>query len=429
MATIYDEWGNPIGDDGSTYGYDDPSLYNNPFMQQEMPGQNYSTAKWNFGQAQPVGQNVYNQWLTGQKNLAQLQTNPSFAYNAMVATGQPTMDLNGLLGLDANGNPYMGSGGGGGGGGGGYNPNFMTNNLDALRNAPEGSPENLIYTGITTGQSPLAIKRSLREGGAYDTETLKVVDQQVDDAFSEYAGAQRNQMAGMNQPAQQTPVQEWLAKNGLINPTTQYTANDLPADVDVGWAGMQGGKLAQDAITEATATGARIKGINDQRTGLRDKAVTNNAARNAQLYFLEQNAEDMMKRPGTTGGISYDAKTGKPIYADFTRNGQHTTIAPKQLMDTGDVGGWAGGFLRPIRDAAAQTVNPTGDVARMAMLRRASQAQERRKADLVASARSAPAYDQAVRQLAAQQVQAQGRTPARDAQRALINYMRQGTMG
>jgi hypothetical protein len=266
-------------------------------------------------------------------------------------------------------------------------------------------------------------------------------------------------MAGQNQPAQQTPIQEWLSKNGLINPAQQYTAEDLPADVNVDFAGMEGGRAAQNAVNAAESTGAHIKRLNDERRGLQDKATVNNLTRQAQLAFLQDATDKFVggasrgatgatswntlppeaggsragrpqPKPGMpTGGISYDADTGKPIYADSGPGADRQIYAPRKAMDTGRGGGLIGAMTRPIKDAIAQRANPGGDAARMAMLKRSAAAQERRKANLMASARSAPVYDQAVRQLAAQQVQQSGRTPARDAQRVLLNYMRQSYGG
>jgi len=289
-----------------------------------------------------------------------------------------------------------------------------------LKNSPAGTPGNLIYTGIRTNQSPVDIKLSLRKDGAYDTDTLKVLDQQVDDAFNEFSAAQRNQLAGANQPAQRTPIQEWLDKNGLINPAQQYTAESLPADVNVDWAGMQGGKAQQDAFNEATMTGRKIGNINDERQALQNKAKVSNLVRTAQLSLLQGQADDRTNAPYV------NPSTGAPVNFAGNMSAQANAITPRPRVDTGAVGGWLGAVTRPVKDAAAQVLNPGGDVARMAMLKAAARAQERRKTNLVRSVQSAPAYDQAVRQLAAQQVQQSGRTPARDAQRVLLNYMRQG---
>src|SRR4051812_4915425 len=109
MATIYDEYGNPIGDDGA----DDPfGSQFNQFMMPQMPGQNYSTAKWNFGSPQAIGQNTFNQTMTGAKGMLGMMGNPMFNYMTSLLTGGDTYDYDALGGAPS----YAGTAGGGGGG-------------------------------------------------------------------------------------------------------------------------------------------------------------------------------------------------------------------------------------------------------------------------------------------------------------------------
>lgn len=455
----YGEWyddGTDLPPDQGGGGYDLSTMFNSPYMQAQMPGQNFSTSKWNFGQELPVGQNVYNQILTGTKNLAQLQTNPSLLYNAMIATGQPTMDMNQLSGFDQYGMP---TGGGGGGGANGYQSVFTTPYLDSLQQS--GDPDQQwIYDGVINGGNPLSIMAEIKKRHPeFLPEDLQPYSDAINKAFTENAEGTRNQLRGAEQSTAQTPIQEWLSKNGLVNPMEQYTADNLPGDVDVSGAGMEAAKSAQDAVNAAASTGAHIKALNDERSGLRDKAVVANGIRDVKQLGMEQAVKRYLEdptggtgevqpngvpawqtkertkpgakgAPASMGGISYDAKTGEPIYADIPGpGGQHNIYDPSQgapRQDTGDVGGWGGGWMRPIRDAAAQRFNPSGDVARMAMLKRAAAGQERRKQNLVRSAQAAPAYEQAMRQLAAHNVQQTGRTPAGDAQQAILRYMQQG---
>lgn len=415
----FGEWYNDGTDDppdDSGYGYDMSTLFNSEYMQPQMPGQNYSTAKWNFGDPQAIGQNTFNQWITGQKGLNALQTSPMTAYNAMVAMGVPTMSQNSLMGLDSSGMPYQGSGGSGGGGANGYNPNFVPSTLRRLQNAPEGSDSWKIWQGIQTGQDPLEVKK-LFLGGDYDPDTLAAINKQVDDAYNESALMERNDLAGMNQPAQQTPIQKWMDENGLINPMETYNADNLPPEVD-----PSGGTRGAEALmAQATGIGKGIKGINDERRGLEDKAKLSNLVRTAQLALLKGQAQE------TTGpGHPYvNPSTGAPVNMAGDMTAQRTAITPRDRVDTGAGGGWAGAFLRPIRDAVAQRDNPGGDVDRMSHLRRQSRLQEGAKRRTVEQAQG---YDQAYRAALAGLASRGGRTPARDAQRAIYRYMQQGGM-
>jgi hypothetical protein len=443
----YDDGTDLPPDGGGGFGYDMSTLYNSPYMQTGMPGQNFSTAKFNFGTPLPVGQNVYNQILTGTKNLNQLQTNPSVLYNAQVATGQQTMDPNALMGLDATGSPYLG-GGGGGGGGNGYNPNFTTSLLDSLATSAPGTPGNLIYTGIKTKKSPIDIKLGFRDNGTYDTDTLKVLDQQVDDAFNEYSLAQRNAVAGANQPAQATPIQEWMNKNGLINPMDTYSGETLPGDVDVTGAAMRAVapnlRMAEDA------------GIANRANSLRTDSLTGqlNAAKSGQYGADADVVSRFLSQPRSAPQApAYDPTTqgagalqegglytnpGNGTAALFTPNAApQQGASPRQQTAYG-------------RNAPTSTGNPAVKQAMMRMITHAmgvggnqttkqrqlaqQQTAARRDADRDAAyqrqyqerAKNSPAN---IRELAARDLAAQGRTPARDAQRTILRYMQQGGLG
>lgn len=462
----YDQFGNWVEDDemmddgSGGFGYDLSTMFNSPYMQMaQAPGQNFSKAKWNFGAPLPFGQTDFNQVMTGVKNLNNLQTLPSLLYNAQVATGQQTMDPNALMGLDQSGMPYMGGGGGGGGGGGnGYQQVFTTPYLDALSSSQDPD-EQFIYQAIQSGaSSPLAIKAKIRANHPELLgEQLYPYNDTVDAAFKENAASQRNQMLGATATGERTPAQEWMAKNGLINPMDTYGPDNLPGDINVGANDVNVAGAASDALKMATSTGANIKRLNDERRGLQDKATVANGIGDVK-HLLQQEAinrylgnkgavqqateapmggNDMataraamsqqadvnaqQSNPNATPAVPVQGPLAqRPPYASATFAG------PPQHVDTGATGGWAGGWMRPVRDAAARQLNPGGDVARMAMLKRAAAAQERRKADLAQSAQAATQYGgQGLRMIAADRLQQQGRTPARDAQRAVLRYLQQ----
>lgn len=429
---VYDEYGNAIGDDGSgEYGYDQSTMLN--YMQPQVSPA-YSTQKWNFGAQLPQGQPQINQQLTGTKSINQIMADPSFRYQAQVFSGAPLFDTNALSGLDSSGMPYQGSGGGGGGGGGsnGYNPNYMTNNLNALGKAAKGTPENLIFTGITTGtQSPLSLKRAMREDGKYDTDTLKQIDAQIDAAFSEYAGAQRNKLAGQNQPAQQTPVQEWLAKNGLINPIEQYSATNLPGDIDPTAADVGGANLQ----ARADDTGDTILRLRDQMRGIQNNGQVYDAVRQAQLRAMQMNgdttrglpsapdagfpgiddvhggAAQMFQVPGVTKPGA-QSQSQSPVAAAIAKAVGAGQPSPLPARHSGFL---SGASLNQNRYLAS-------DENQLNHLRTQIGMQKKRQADL---SQQGSDYQVMYRKALANKLQQQGRTPARDAQQALINYARQ----
>jgi hypothetical protein len=359
------------------------------------------------------------------KNVNQLQTNPSLLYNAQVATGEQTMDPNGMMGLDQFGMPYQGSGGSGGGGANGYNPNFVPSTLKRLQNAPEGSDSWKILQGIQTNQDPLTVKQLFRTGD-YDPETLKIIDQQVDDAYNESALMERNDMAGMNQPAQQTAMQKWMSENGLINPMDTYSGDTLPGDIDTKGLEMK-----------AVAPNLRMA----EAAGIANRA---NTAR-ADDFTSQLNA-------AKTEQYGADADVLKNMFA--SRVGAPAAVAPNRtLFDSHQKYNDASGHWEDIPAKGAASAQQQGTpVQKQALMRMLthfmgvggnSTSQQRQIGRQQAAAQRDAGRDRAyqqeaqerarnapglMRELAARDLAKQGRTPARDAQRAVYRYMQQGGM-
>jgi hypothetical protein len=438
----YDQFGEWY-DDGTDsapedmgYGFDMSTLYNSPYMQPQMPGTNYSNSKWNFGAQLPVGQNVYNQWLTGMKNVNQLQTNPSLLYNAQVATGEQTMDPNGMMGLDQFGMPYQGSGGGGGGGANGYNPNFVPSLLNRFKQAAPGTPGATIWTGISSNQDPTTVKLSFRDPKlGYDDNTITMLDKQVDDAYNESALMERNNLAGQNQPAQQTAMQKWMSENGLINPMDTYSGDTLPGDVDTKGLEM---KAVAPNLRMAEAAGI----ANRANTARADDYTSQlNAAKTGQYQADAGVLKNMFASRGpqplpVPGAVGPDTGVSRPAPNDWDviPGGSGTSMRdaavrkPPAQQQQGTPG-QKQALMRMLTHFMGVGGNSTGQQRQLAQQQAAAQREAGRdrayQQEAQERARNAPALQ---RMFAAGQLTNQGRTPARDAQRAVYRYMQQGGM-
>jgi hypothetical protein len=427
---VQDENGNWIDDGSGDYGYDMDTLANSGYMQPQLPGQNYSTAKWNFGAPQMQGQNTFNQWVTGQKGMNTLQGDPMTAYLAMVNGGVPTMNQNSLMGLDSSGLPYQGSGGSGGGGGAnGYNPNFVPSVINRLKNSAPGSYGATIWEGINSNKGAIDIKQEFHDPKyGYDTDTLHMLDTEVDNAYNELSLMERNDMAGMNQPAQQTPIQKWMDENGLINPLETYSPDNLPGDIDTTRSDQesvaaqnrylgQADKYDQLAKTASKAIGKRaLWGLD-----------TEGVLQQGQADAARTGAEDMMGRIFGTGGAPAAAVAPNRTLFDSHQKYNEATGHWEDIPAKGAAP--VGQSRKPLPMQV-----PPGQGNQILKKRAAEQKQAQWQAAVYQrSAESARQKAQensgdGYRQLIANQIAKSGRTPARDAQAAIVRYMRSGGM-
>jgi hypothetical protein len=430
---------------GTNFGGIDPFGYNaNSFLQPTLRPA-YSTTKSMFGRQLPMGQPQINQQLTGQKSINAILRDPTTAYEAMVATGQQTMNPNALMGLDASGMPlgsnmWLGGGGGGSGGGNnfGFKPVFTTPTLDRLQGAPDRISQ-LIMSGVQNNQPGWKIKQDVLnspEGKAMagDQMTSGGVMNDIDNATKEWGDKNRNDLLGqfaqMNQQSQQSELQKWMDKNGLINPLQQYTADTLPGDVQP-VADMMGAAASNPYSRMAQQASDSARGNYNQLWDIRDQARQSKQNDWATVGAAARNAANVPFNPAMPGTVA----TGPPVsYNDAVRSGFRSqpgeatgikSTAPNRPQLSQDQ---RGAMARLVGNAARvvgrSNSGYTQDQRQQTGAARRAQQQNQAYADEYQ--RQGQDANNMVRFLVARDVGNQGRTPARDAQRAVINYLRSG---
>lgn len=412
-------------DTGSFYddAYDDPYGYNATDFMQPQSSPAYSTSKWNFGEQLPMGQPQINQQLTGRTNLMKLMWDPRVRMEAMLETGQPTMDLNAWGGLNPDGTPYTGdggAGGGGGGGGNGYNPNFIPKYLNALKGSSD-PVSKAIGEQIELGEDPAAIMTRLEKTypewkNDYNGETYKRYYDLAQKAFDDKFNVDKNEVAGLNQPAVQTPVQKWAAQYGYVDPTLQYDENNLPSDVDLSSIDAYNTRAATNDKEMDTHLGALQRML--RRTPTEEGVGTGGFF--SRLGDVVGAAAQRRQAPPALPGQ-------KARYAGVNLGGRVTGTAPTGYA-AGDAKQRAqevmGRFLNTAKSKREERNAPVREQRRglekqIKFEQGLRQSNERNRSD----------YEGAMRRFAGRQLQAQGRTPARDANRVVIEYLRRGGLG
>lgn len=225
-------------EDPTLYGFDPTSDFSDT---PQLPG-DFST----YGTPQYSDAATNNRKLTGIKSMLAILANPQFNRMVSATTGADTLDYGALQGASSYVDPQtgmpLGGGGGagggafgdgsGGGGGNGYTSVYTTPWSDAASRSPDPVVKG-IFDAVSQGQDPATIKLGLMSTSQGDQAKLDVYNNTVDKVFGEQSGFQRNQLLGQAPGGGgSNPLMTALQKSGLPNPATTYTADNLPPDID-----------------------------------------------------------------------------------------------------------------------------------------------------------------------------------------------------
>ena len=359
------------------------------------------------------------------QDVLQMLFDPRLAMLASLQGGAPAFDYNAFLG---------GGVGGAGGMGGGGGQVWTTPRLDSAE--ASGDPLLADYARrIRGGENPEALKMELIGSNLDDQAKVDTYGTAIDEMFQEQAGFQRNAM----QPREQTPAEQAWAKAGLPSPLEQYSADNLPQDMEL---------YSASAVNPwLESQGSDIRGMEKQLKALQEQA-----------RYAPQRTMKSQILPGVGalkgfGGAGAAAAAQAPppasraeragIYGDLMvgphdRTGGAATATP----DTGaTLYGLASTLRNAVQDRQAGIerdmpyvidrggVDSSGKrYSKVRGNQAALQASRQERSIGRKKARQA-SVEQEVRGYYARQAQKQGRSPSGDAMQARLNALRQMGLG
>lgn len=349
--------------------------------------------------------------------VTKLMSNPAFLQLVAGQTGADTYDFGQIAGEIPYFQGGVGTGGGGGagyGGGSGYGQQavYTTKWSDAAANSQDPYEQG-IYQAIMGGQSPVSVINGLadpnRADPITDPDELDRYNAMANAIFEEQDGARRAAM----QPQGLTPQQEWSLKTGQPDPSRLYGADDLPADVDL------------SGLT------SMLKGLRSQG---RDAAAQGRTLANAAPHE-PNNRFLLFDQDQADGG------TGNPLFRPSAPTPTNAGRAATAALSVGRPIGRGSGFVPPPAangaepkqmatrrngfDIFGQGGGLANQQARQAKRDEATAAKNRSKR----IKKNADTIDVGVRQLAANDLARQGRTPLRESQNAQLKFLRDMGIG